>query len=225
MKKNYEWVLFDADETLFRFDAFQGLQIMFSKWGVAFSEQDFQAYQIVNVALWSEYQKGTISAQHLQQQRFDTWAKTLQIPHQTLHLAFIDAMTDICAPLEGATSLLNTLKGKSKLGIITNGFTQLQQTRLQRTGLDNHFDLLVISEQVGVAKPHRDIFEHAFNIMGKPSRENVLMVGDNPIADVQGGLGAGFDTCWFNPNKTVAPAGVKPHFEVASLSELELLLV
>ncbi len=223
--KNYEWVLFDADETLFRFDAFQGLQIMFRQWGVHFSEQDFQAYQLVNLALWSEYQKGTISSQHLQHQRFDAWAKILQIPHQTLHLAFIDAMASICMPLEGATNLLNALQGKSKLGIITNGFTELQQTRLQRTGLHNHFDLLVISEQVGVAKPHRDIFEHAFNIMGNPSRENVLMVGDNPIADVQGGLNAGFDTCWFNPNKIVAPDGIKPHFEVATLQELELMLL
>lgn len=224
MKKNYEWILFDADETLFRFDAYQGLQIMFSKWGVSFSEQDFQAYQLVNLDLWAEYQKGTISAQHLQHSRFETWAKNLQVPPQTLHLAFIDAMAHICAPLEGATSLLNTLKGKSKLGIITNGFTELQQTRLQRTGLENHFDLLVISEQVGVAKPHRDIFEHAFNIMGKPKRENVLMVGDNPIADIQGGMNAGFDTCWLNPNKTVAPDNIKPHFEVATLNELELLL-
>jgi 5'-nucleotidase len=121
--------------------------------------------------------------------------------------------------------LLNTLRGKVKLGIITNGFTKLQQVRLERTEFRDHFDVLIISEQVGVAKPHPDIFEYALSVMGHPSREQVLMVGDNPDSDILGGLNAGLHTCWVNANNRPEPMNIKPHYQVSSLSELESLLV
>ncbi len=49
----YDWIFFDADETLFHFDAYQGMKLMFSRFGVDFSEQDYSAYQKVNLPLWS----------------------------------------------------------------------------------------------------------------------------------------------------------------------------
>ena len=62
----YSWVLFDADETLFRFDAFQGLKLMFSRFNVDFTDQDYAEYQAVNQPLWVDYQDGRINAQQLQ---------------------------------------------------------------------------------------------------------------------------------------------------------------
>lgn len=221
----YDWVLFDADDTLFRFDAFGGLQRMFSGLGVTFTQQDFQEYQTVNKPLWVEYQDGKITAQQLQHQRFSHWAEKLGTSTKELNSAFLAAMAEICAPLEGAVNLLNALKGKARLGIITNGFTELQQVRLERTGLRSHFDLLVISEQVGSAKPHRDIFDHALSLMGNPAREQVLMVGDNPDSDILGGLNAGLHTCWVNAENKPVPEGITPHYEVSSLLELEHLLL
>lgn len=134
-------------------------------------------------------------------------------------------MAEICTPLEGALSLLNELKGKVKLGIITNGFTALQQARLERTGLKDHFDVLVISEQVGRAKPHIDIFNHALALMGNPDKTKVLMVGDNLDSDIIGGITAGLDTCWLNVDQRVLPEGIRPVYEVSSLSALAHLLV
>lgn len=163
--------------------------------------------------------------QYQQHQRFQTWAERLDETPKTLNSAFLSAMADICAPLAGATELLNALRGKVKLGIITNGFTELQQVRLERTGFRNHFDVLIISEQVGVAKPHPDIFEHALSVMGSPARERVLMVGDNPDSDILGGLNAGLQTCWINAEHKPEPAGIKPHYQVTSLPELESILL
>ena len=223
--KPYEWILFDADETLFEFDALRGLKIMFSRFGINFSDADFSEYQLVNKPLWVQYQNGEISATQLQHQRFQSWAERLDETPKTLNSAFLSAMADICAPLQGAANLLNTLRGKMKLGIITNGFTELQQVRLERTGFRDHFDVLIISEQVGVAKPHPEIFEYALSAMGHPSRERVLMVGDNPDSDILGGLNAGLHTCWVNADNKPEPTDIKPHYQVSSLSELESLLV
>lgn len=223
--KTYKWIIFDADETLFHFDAFNGLQLMFSRLHIPFTLEDYQEYQTTNKSLWVEYQNGVITAQQLQHQRFNKWANKLEISSHDLNHAFLSTMAEICTPLDGATNLLRTLKGKAKLGIITNGFTELQQARLERTGLRDHFDFLVISEEVGIAKPHPGIFHHALSLMGNPAPEHVLMVGDTPESDILGGINAGLDTCWLNVNQRPAPKGITPHYQVSSLSELEIWLM
>jgi 5'-nucleotidase len=137
----------------------------------------------------------------------------------------VQAMADICTPLPGATELISALKGRVQMGIITNGFTELQQIRLERTGFAEAFSPLVISEQVGVAKPHVDIFIHAFSLMGHPPKQHILMVGDNPHADIQGGINAGIDTCWLNRHGAARPKGINPHKEVESLTQLQQWLL
>ncbi len=219
--KSYEWILFDADETLFEFDACRGLKHMFAGYGVEFSDHDFVEYQTVNKPLWVQYQNGEIGATQLQHQRFQAWAQRLSQTPAQLNRDFLAAMAEICQPLQGVTNLLNALRGRVKLGIITNGFTELQQVRLERTGFLEHFDLLVISEQVGVAKPHPDIFEHALAAMGSPARDRVLMVGDNPDSDIVGGHLAGFHTCWLNADNKPTPNYINPRYQVASMAELE----
>ncbi len=221
----YKWILFDADETLFHFDAFAGLKLMFSRLGIDFTSLDYEKYQQVNLSLWVEYQNGVISAETLQHTRFENWAKKLSLTTKKLNSEFLHAMAEICTLLPGAKELIEALAGKVKLGIITNGFTQLQTVRLQKTGLHDAFSLLVISEQVGVAKPDIKIFEHTFALMEHPDKQHVLMVGDNPHSDIQGGINAGIDTCWLNVNAKEKPAGINPNYQVSSLTELHNLLI
>ncbi len=220
----YQWILFDADETLFHFDAFQGLRTLFGRFEVNFTEQHFADYQALNQPLWVDYQDGKISADELKHQRFAPWARQLAVSPQHLNGAFLDAMADICTPLPGARELLAALKGRAGLGIITNGFTDLQQVRLAKNGLEDTFAHVVISEEVGVAKPDAAIFEHTLALLGNPPKEQVLMVGDNPHSDVLGGLNAGIHTCWLNWKDEARPRGITPHHEVRSHQELQALL-
>ncbi|MBV4368216.1 pyrimidine 5'-nucleotidase [Erwinia phyllosphaerae] len=224
MLKEWDWILFDADDTLFHFDAFAGLQRLFQQYDVVFSPDDYQEYQSVNKPLWVEYQNGAITALQLQHQRFQGWADKLNVTPLDLNNGFLSAMGELCLPLTGAVNLLNSLKGKVKMGIITNGFTALQQVRLERTGFLDYFDLLVISEQVGHAKPHPAIFDYALEKMGQPPRERVMMVGDNPDSDILGGIRAGLATCWLNADNRPLPEGIKPDWQVATLSELQDIL-
>ncbi|AJJ10831.1 noncanonical pyrimidine nucleotidase, YjjG family [Yersinia rohdei] len=221
----YQWILFDADETLFHFDAYQGLKLMFSRFNVDFSIQDFEHYQLVNQPLWVEYQDGKISAAELQNTRFAMWAEKLGVAATRLNAEFLTAMADICSLLPGAQELLDALSGKVNMGIITNGFTALQTIRLERTGLKNVFSPLIISEQVGAAKPDVAIFEYAFNLMNNPAKENILMVGDNLHSDIQGGINAGIDTCWLNTHGAQADNNITPRYQVSSLAELQKLLL
>ncbi|ADP10168.1 nucleotidase [Erwinia sp. Ejp617] len=224
MLNNWDWILFDADDTLFHFDAFAGLQRLFQRYDVAFSRADYDDYQAINKPLWVDYQNGTISALQLQHQRFEGWAAKLDVTAHSLNSGFLAAMAELCTPLPGAVELLNALKGKVKIGIITNGFTALQQARLEHTGFSGYFDLLVISEQVGYAKPHPAIFGYALNHMANPPRNRVLMVGDNPDSDILGGINAGMATCWLNQDHRSKPQGINPDWQVSSLTELQTLL-
>lgn len=221
----YQWILFDADETLFHFDALKGLQLMFSRLDYQFSAEEYEYYQSINLPLWQQYQQGEISAKQLQISRFTPWADKLQQSASALNSAYMQAMADICVPLPGAAELITTLKGRVNMGIITNGFTELQQIRLERTGFADAFSPLVISEQVGAAKPDIAIFNHAFALMGHPPKHAILMVGDNPHADIMGGINAGIDTCWLNRHGQHAPAGIAPHHQVSSLAQLQQWLL
>lgn len=233
----YQWILFDADETLFHFDAFKGLQTLFARYDVVFTQEHFNQYQEVNLPLWREYQSGNITAQQLQEQRFTFWAKKLDVTPQVLNRGFLNAMADICCLLPGGQVLIDALKGNVRLGIITNGFTQLQTVRLQKTGLLDIFSVVVISEEVGFAKPDVGIFEYAFERMASfeyiaenvkkvaLERHRILMVGDNQHSDIKGGMNAQIDTCWLNRFDEPLAEGIKPTYQVSSLMELKALLV
>lgn len=107
-------------------------------------------------------------------------------------------MALISQPLAGVIETLNALYGKVKMGIITNGFTELQQKRLDNTQTSHFFDIVVISEQIGAAKPDRQVFDYAFALMDEFDRTKVLMVGDTLASDILGGNNSGIDTCWLN---------------------------
>lgn len=220
----YSHVLFDADETLFNFDAQAGLKRMFKSYGIDFSTADYHHYQATNKPLWLEYQNNKITAAHLQVTRFNEWAQKLNVPAQQLNDDFLTAMAEICEPLPGAVALLNKLKPYAKLGIITNGFTQLQARRLEHTGLKDMFDWLVISEQVGIAKPNVEIFQHTFKLMGNPDKEKVLMVGDTANSDILGGQNAGIDTCWLQPPYATLPDNITPTYTITELQQLQDIL-
>lgn len=221
----YQWILFDADETLFHFNAFAGLQRMFEGYGINFSREQFIEYQLVNKPLWVQYQDNEITAQLLQETRFEEWAKKVGVTPKAMNSAFMMAMAEICTPLDGARELLDSLLANNvKMGIITNGFTELQKIRLEKTEFSHYFELIIISEQVGVAKPDKRIFEYTFSQMGAVDLSNILMVGDNPDSDVLGGMNAGIDTCWLNATKQECPEGVDPTYTVKTLSDLQVLL-
>lgn len=179
----------------------------------------------MNLPLWVDYQDGKITADQLKHTRFESWAKQLDTTTAVLNSAFLNAMADICTLLPGAKELMDALQGKVKMGIITNGFTELQAIRLERMGMTDYFDHVVISEEVGVAKPDFAIFDHAHRISGAPAKEPMLMVGDNPHSDILGGIDFGIETCWLNVDCKPRPSGIEPHYQVASLSELKALLL
>lgn len=228
MNHLYDFYIFDADHTLFEFDAFEGLKHMFANFDVQFDLEDYEFYQQTNKPLWVQYQNGEISADTLQTVRFSHWGKKLNIQPKELNESFLDSMAEICEPLPNAKLLLETLKAKRKsLSILTNGFTALQQRRLNKTGLADVFDHVIISEQVGFAKPDERVFKHTLDKLNinQDQKSRVLMIGDTFASDIVGGQRAGIETCWLNHhNEQLTDEQIKPTYEVKSLKDLMALL-
>ncbi|MGX3065666.1 pyrimidine 5'-nucleotidase [Ursidibacter arcticus] len=216
----YQWILFDADETLFSFNSFLGLKVMMERYGVPFNEQDYEQFQAVNKPLWVAYQNKEITAQDLQRIRFEKIAQQTGQEPLALNQELMAEMALLSQPLENVKEMLDSLFGKVKMAIITNGFHALQQKRLENTALNKYFDLVVVSETVGVAKPAPQIFESAFAQMGNVDKQAILMVGDTLSSDVQGGINVGIDTCWFNPTQQPNETTIQPTYEIASILDL-----
>jgi FMN phosphatase YigB (HAD superfamily) len=108
--------------------------------------------------------------------------------------------------------------------LITNGLKEVQRPRLARSAISGYFADIVISEEVGAAKPDARIFDAAFQRMGHPRKADVLMVGDSMSSDIRGGKAYGIDTCWFNPASKLRELDVDSRYEIADLCELVDLL-
>jgi len=101
-----------------------------------------------------------------------------------------------CVPFLHMEDVLKELKKKGLLlGMITNGFTDFQWMNIKALGIDHYFDTILVSEQEGIKKPHKDIFLRALKALDVSAEESVY-IGDHPENDVLGARGAGMHAVW-----------------------------
>ncbi|MFC3911917.1 pyrimidine 5'-nucleotidase [Pseudaeromonas sharmana] len=224
----YQYILFDLDDTLFDFPADRALALALEHYSVTLTPELLADYQQLNQALWQQYNQGNIDAQTLKSERFRELAPMAGTDPLTLNSRFLQAILQCSQPLSGVEQTLQQLHGRVGLGIITNGFADVQHARLKQSGLARFFDFVVVSEEEGVTKPDPRIFHNALSRMPAVSANDVLMVGDNPGTDVAGGAASGMETCWFNlwrQDKTVAATHIIEEFaELLVLPRVKALL-
>ncbi len=220
----YHWLLFDADGTLFDFAQAESraLEKTPSQLGVDVPSDYAACYHQINASLWKAFERGTVTAQEVRVKRFQLLFAQLGIDADPLAFgeAFLRHLIDASTFMSGAESLLAQLHQEYPLALLTNGFADVQHARIARLGLADLFHPIVISEEVGLAKPAPAVFDVALKRMGSPKRSNVLMIGDSLTSDIQGGLNAGLDTCWFNPLAIANKTSIVPSFEIRGLNEL-----
>ena len=225
----YKWLLFDADGTLFDYDTAEklALQNTFEEVDLAFSRSYLAAYQKINSQIWQDFEQGKITQQSLRIKRFDLLFETLGLGYNAhdFSLRYLRHLSQRAELITGAKEVVTALAKKFKLAIITNGLTDVQRPRFAASALQEYFNITIISEEAGVAKPDTRIFDVAFAKMGKPNKTEVLIIGDSLTSDIQGGVNYGIDTCWFNAGSQRQTPRPKPTFEIALLAELLEILI
>jgi putative hydrolase of the HAD superfamily len=124
---------------------------------------------------------------------------------------------------EEAVRVVTAVQQHALTGLVTNGPSQIQREKLRHLGITDLFPVVVVSEEVGVAKPDPRIFHLALDQVGLPASEAVF-VGDNPEVDVRGAQAAGLLGVWCNRRGRPWPGGPPPDAEVRVLDELLPLL-
>ena len=97
----------------------------------------------------------------------------------------------------------------------------MQRARLSNSPFDGFFDPLIISDEVGVAKPTPRIFEILLEKAGITDKTSVLMIGDSLSSDIAGAAAAGIDSCWFNPSGSDSDEGSAADYMIKQLSEIK----
>ena len=137
---------------------------------------------------------------------------------------YLQALAEASFLVEGAADLVDYLKDKYRLAIITNGFSMVQNKRIRESAIAPYIETVVISEEVNVAKPEQDIFRYAMERIRHQDKGTVLMVGDSLSSDISGGINFAIDTCWFNPGRNAPNKMIVPNYEIHSLAELKKIL-
>lgn len=222
--QHYQWLLFDADGTLFDFDRAEvtALQQAFGLVGVAFKPGYLTTYQRINQTLWQAVEKGEIAPAVVKLRRFEMLVEAMGVDSSAAELSstYLECLAACSELIEGASEVLQALHKKYRIAILTNGLQVVQRGRLARSVIRAHIADIIISEEIGFAKPAKEFFNIALTRLGNPPLCEVLMIGDSWTSDIQGAVQYGIDACWYNPGKKPRPTDLEITHEIASLHEL-----
>jgi len=243
---DYNGILFDLDHTLWDYhtNSRETLHDMYVDFGLANRLQaDFDAFhdvfQDINATLWNQYDRGLIQRDAIRRDRFNTilghFSVTDTALSRDLSEAYVREGPKKGNLIKGALDILEYLHPRYPMFIVTNGFEEVQFTKVKSAGLEKYFREIVISDRVGHKKPSPEIFHYVVDTHGIPHR-NLIMIGDNMLTDIAGAVRAGIDSVLFNPpavleldhlrSTSVPPGteGVQPTHTIAHLQELKGIL-
>lgn len=231
---NYKHLFFDLDHTLWDFEAnsrqtleelYDSLELQ--KRGVDDFDRFHKNYLAHNDKLWSRYRNGYIKVDELRWKRM--WLALLDFKIADEQLArqmgviFLDLLPTRKLLFPGTMEILDYLAQKNyELHLITNGFEKTQHSKLKNSGLDKYFNQVITSEGSNSLKPHKEIFEYAFEKTKALPAESI-MIGDTMDVDILGGMNAGIDQVHVNhlTKEVEVIEGKKPTYTVFTLKELE----
>jgi len=230
-QKHYRAFILDADNTLFDFDRAErdALREALLAGGYESLPKDtFFRYHRINDELWKLFERGFIDQGQLGVERFRRLLAILPPPQRRTPSAdparigdrYIEALSEKGYLRAHALPVLRCMSSKVPLLLLSNGIASVQRRRIDRSGIDMYFKEILISAEVGLAKPDPAIFALAIEKL-KCAKEQILCVGDSPSSDIRGGRLSGLDTCWYAPPGSEYPAEEpSPLYAISDLRQL-----
>jgi len=231
-QNQYKHIFFDLDHTLWDFEknASETLQHLFNHFNLQqlklFTlEQFLQAFHKVNRQLWAAFDNGKVDKRYIRGERFKIISEHLKISPDLLPAELGELYLAQCPSkshvMPFAHDILNYLKKKYELHVITNGFNDVQLVKIDSSRLADFFHEIITADSCGYQKPHKQIFDHALKVVDADDHE-CIMIGDNLSTDIEGARNAGIDQIFYNPYNLSHNEEVT--YEVNCLSELKQLL-
>jgi 2-haloacid dehalogenase len=223
--KKYSIFLFDADGTLFNYDAAEAnaLKIMFNYCGFDYSENVRLKYRKINSQVWKSYEEGEITKAELQTLRFTRLFNEVGVYYDVKYFneRYLNELGKGSFLIDGALEICKEIVSYSKkIYIVTNGILATQKARIEHSVIKKYISNFFVSEFIGYQKPHILYFEYVFSHISRIDKNKIIIIGDSLSADIAGGNNAGIDSCWFNKSGDINNTDIIPTYEINSLSEL-----
>ena len=223
--KQIKAIFFDGDDTLwdFRSAMLSALEVTLAELRRMAGDEAAEALTVqrmteIREAVADEMSEATTSVEVI---RHEALARTLaEVGHpsddgaQRLYEVYTEARFGATRPFPGVVDVLQDLKSRYRLGLVSNG-----NTNPVRVGLDGVFDFVILAVECGIAKPDRRIFELALDKCGCDASQ-VVHVGDSLQSDIAGANGCGIRSVWLNQDGAANTAGITPDHEISDLREL-----
>ena len=228
MAREYKGIFFDADDTLFDYPSAErtALRACLDEFRIPVPPDPFvRAYRRHNHDIWKEFERGEIDQAFLRIERFRRLTAELGLPALPLAKVssfYLEALSGQSQLLPGALETIRGLAERFPLALITNGIAAVQNRRFAASPITPYFKAIVISEEVGIAKPDPRIFRPALETIGIEAAD-VLYVGDSVTSDMAAARNAGMDFCWVNPSGAPVPEGHAPGYIITAISEFPAL--
>ena len=230
--KLYKHVFFDLDRTLWDFDAssIAVFEFMYEKHnlnslGIPSAQEFHDVYEPHNLELWKLYRENKITKEALNQARFGYPLSQYGIVNpelaKKLSEDYVYYSPRTVRIIPHAFEILDYLKPKYHLHLITNGFKEVQDVKLTKSGFKPYFETLIVSEEVGIKKPDPGIFIYALEKVQATAEESI-MIGDEMEVDIDGARAAHIDQIFFN-QKGKNDEGERT-YEVRNLLEIKEIL-
>lgn len=228
--KNYQFLLFDADNTLFNFDASERLTFFefAGLYGITANEQTYSLYKKFNLETWAAIEKNLAPKDELLVLRYKKLFDALDISGdaEKANIDFLKILSTKGILYPETLPLLTRLRAAGKkIYLITNGVAEVQDGRIAATDTTKYFDGIFISETVGASKPAKEFFDAVKNGIQDFHPENAIVIGDSLTSDMQGANNAGIDCLWFNPQNKPAPDHLIINYTAKSLDEIGRILL
>lgn len=226
--KKYKYLLFDVDGTLLDFHKAeeQALKMTFQKYHIELTDTIKAYYEKMNNQLWKDFEKGLIDKKTIMYTRFVKLFQEFHIDKDGI--AFEDDYQEALGHgyflLPHAREVLENLYQKYPLYVVTNGVSKTQYSRLKGTHIEHYFQDIFVSEDIGYQKPSREYFDNCFQKIENMDLDKTLIIGDSLSSDIQGGINAGIDTCWYNPHHLKQPENMHITYIINDLKDLLTLL-
>ena len=200
----YQYLLIDNDNTIMDFNAAEkkALRDVLIANGLPHDDATCQLYHEINDAQWKALERGETTQPRLKVERFRQLLEKLQrtdLDAPTLAEEYANGLGNHADLLPGAADFIRALHGKIKMALVSNGVSAIQRGRLSHCPLTPLFDVIVISEEVGAAKPDPTILHVAMEKLGCTDKTQAVMMGDSLSADIPAAINAGVDSIFFSP--------------------------
>ena len=218
----YTTLLFDIDDTLLDFKKTEKYAILgtLKSYDMEPMDQVVKDYAEINRNLWELYQKGGIEKSRLVVKRFEELFEKYGISADAAEAnqKYLENNANGWFLLDGAKETLETLSKKYETYAVTNALLWVSTKRIEGSGLRPYFKKVFNSDEIGASKPNKEFFDVVFANINETDKSKILIIGDSLSSDILGGVNAGIDTCWVNPDGLTTDLNVT--MEVKSVTEL-----